>query len=56
VTRRNAALGLLVAALICFGVALASLVASDVAVNEAAWVTGGFLLVTSSQIVERLHG
>lgn len=54
--RRTAALALFIAAVVCFGVALAAVIGSDFDANAEAWALGGFLATALALVTERLHG
>lgn len=53
-SRARLALLLFAAAAVTFGVALASILASDFHVHESAWFAGGFFLTAVALVVERL--
>lgn len=54
-SRHAIALALFIAAAVCFAVALASIVGTDVDVYESAWLSAGFLFTAVAFVVERLR-
>lgn len=53
--RHRVALALFAAAAVCFALVLASVIGSDFAVNEPAWLAAGFLASALGLVVERIR-